>query len=152
MKKAIGLGIILLIWIGSVSAGELKVKVPVEEFEQMKTRLETLENEKVQLQEELKTLSDKTTDEEMKEQVESLSQENKQLQQKVESMAEKTSKEASYAKEKDNRLDTMGRENRQLKRAVASLKESGALLRSDRRTARQVYFQANKKFASHIFK
>jgi|GEM_PF-6485603 len=152
MKKVIGLGVILLIWVGSVSAGELKVKIPVDEFEQMKTRLEKLENENIQLQEELNTLSNKTTDEEMMEQVESLSQENEQLQQQIESMAGKTSKEASYAEEKDSRIDILGRENRRLKRSIASLKESGALLRSDRRTARQVYFQANKKFASHIFK
>ena len=159
MKRIFWIMAILLIWAGSTNAGVLKVKVPVDEFEQMKSRLETLEKENNQLQQEVKSLADKTSEAETvsdKKEVESrlkaLAQENNQLKQKVEELAETSSEEAGSSEKLASSLDALGRENRQLKRSVASLKEAGTVLRSDRRTARHMYFETNKKFAGHIFK
>jgi chromosome segregation ATPase len=182
MKRIIGVAAILLIWVGSANCGELKVKVPVDEFEQMKSRLETLEKRNRELKNEVEIRSNKTADAEMEEQLEkmareneelksqmnnlsntttdtgmnerleTLARENKELQQKVDSLAEQSPEEDSYARKRASQLDALGRENRRLKRAVTSLKESGTVLGSDRRTARQVYFEANKKFATHIYK
>ncbi|MFN2366030.1 MAG: hypothetical protein ABR523_06145 [Desulfurivibrionaceae bacterium] len=182
MKKLIGIAAILLIWAGSATGGVLKVKVPVDELEQMKSRLETLEKKNQELKSEIRTLSqtttnaemnerlarmareneglqrelnilaEKTTDAKMNEQLEKMARENEELQKQVAALTENPSQEASLTEKKDSRIDALGRENRQLKRTVTSLKESGTVQRSDRRTARQVYFEANKKFASHSYK
>ena len=152
MKRIFGIMAILLIWTGSANAGQLKVMVPVDEFEQLESRLAALEQENSQLQQEVKSLAEKPSEKKMGSQVDALVQENNQLKQEVESLAEKSSAEAASSKGMDTRLGALGRENRQLKRSVASLKEEGALLRSDKRTARHVYFERNKKFSSHIFK
>ncbi|MDF1578316.1 MAG: hypothetical protein P1P81_07720 [Desulfobulbales bacterium] len=152
MRKIMGIAAILLIWVGSANGGELKVQVPVDEFEQIKSRLETLEQENQALRSEVKTMAKRTTDAELKEQRDKLARENEELRQQAESLAEKSLAEAAHAEKKDSRIDAMGSENRQLKRTVAVLKESGEALRSDRRTARQVYFEANKTFATHIYR
>ena len=154
MKRIFWTMTILLFWAGSANAGVLKVMVPIDELEQMESRLKTLEKENSQLQQDAKSLADKPSEKEkeMGSQLDALEQENNQLQQQVESLAKESSEEAASAKGMDTRLDALGRENRQLKRSVASLKDAGAVLRSDKRAAQQVYFQTTKKFANHIFK
>lgn len=152
MKRIFGLMAILLIWAGLAEAGVLKVMVPADEFKQMESRLEKLEKENNQLQQEVRSMQAKPSDKEKGPQINALVQENKQLKQEVESMAEKFSEKTVSSKEMDNKLSTLGRENRKLKRKVSSLKEKGLELSSDRRTANQVYSEANKKLASHIFK
>ena len=46
---------VLLVWTGSVTAAELMVKVPAEEYRQTKSRLDALEEEISQLKQEMKT-------------------------------------------------------------------------------------------------
>lgn len=159
MKKIYWIMAILLIWAGSANAGVLKVKIPADDFEQMKSRLEALEKENNQLQQEVKSLSDrsseakKTSDaKELESKISALTQKNNKLKKEIESMTEASSNDAASAERLANNLDTLGRENRQLKKSVATLKESGATLRSDRRTARHVYYEASKKLNNHIFK
>lgn len=198
MKRILGIMAILLIWAGSVNAGVLKVMIPVDDFEQMESRLKTLEKENRQLksgaeispirppkedraryakemqariealerennqlrQEVLKPLPSVSLEaekalsaaKEMEVKLNTLEQENTQLKQQVESLAVISSEDVEASKEMDSRLDALGRENRQLKRSVASLKDAGAVLRSDKRTARHVYSEQNKKISNHIFK
>ncbi|MCK4837557.1 MAG: hypothetical protein KAS94_02085 [Desulfobulbaceae bacterium] len=198
MKRIFGIMAILLIWTGSVNAGVLKVMIPVDEFEKLESRLETLEKENSQLKsgaefqpikppkadrasyakemqariealerennqlrkEVLKPLPAVSLEaekasaaaRELEVQLNNLEQENNLLKQQVESLAGESSEEAAAAKGMDTQLEALGRENRQLKRSVASLKEAGTVLRSDKRTARHVYSETNKKIASHVFK
>ncbi|MEN8134967.1 MAG: hypothetical protein ABFS18_05455 [Thermodesulfobacteriota bacterium] len=201
MKRIFGIMAILLIWAGAVDAGVLKVMVPVDEFEQMESRLEELKKENRQLKKGSNSLPDKTTEvdrtaytnemqsriealerennqlkqeanqplpansleaeraanaaEELEAQLKELEQENKHLKQEVWSLAEKSSEETTSSessKKLETRLDALGRENRRLKRSVASLKDTGAVLRSDKRTAGHVYSERNKIFSSHIYK
>jgi predicted nucleic acid-binding Zn-ribbon protein len=150
----------LLIWTGSAGAGVLKVKVPVNEFEQMESRLEALENENRQLKMDINSLATKPTatekavnTEEITARINALEQENNQLKKEVASLtAESSGSTTSHEKEIGAKLDSLGRENRRLKQSVAALKEVGALQRSDSRTASHQYFETNKKFATHIFK
>lgn len=160
MKQIFGIMAILLIWTGLAGAGVLKVKVPIDEFEQMKSRLETLENENSQLKKDVDSLAANPAEtekaantKEIEARINALAQENDQLKEEIKSLADKPSEsEAAHAKEFGSKLDSLGRENRQLKQSLASLQEAGALQRSDSRTARHLYFESNKKLAQHIFK
>lgn len=153
MKKTFWLMAIILIWTGSAGAGVLKVKVPVNDFEQMQSRLEALEKENIQLQQEVKSLTKKPAENELGTQIDALEKENAKLKEEIKSLAEKSSEaDAASINAMNSRLDSLGRENRQLKRSVASLKETGTDLVSDRRTAKQAYSGTNKQLNSHIFK
>jgi chromosome segregation ATPase len=208
MKQIFWIMAMLLIWAGPVNAGVLKVMVPIDEFEQMDSRIEALERENRQLQKEVESsggskmspqldaleqensqlrqqvrslagkssdieiesqldtleqennrlrqqvesLAGNSSEKEMGYQLDALEQENNRLKQQIESLAGKSSEESASAKGMDARLDALGRENRRLKRSVASLKDARAILRSDKRTAQQVYFKTKKNLAVHIYK
>ena len=181
MKQIIMFMAILLIWAGTANAGVLKVKVPADEYEQMKSQLETLKMENSKLKQAVNDIAENpSTDnadaEELLSQLEALENENSKLKQAVGYLSEKSSinepatteivtqldalakennqlkQQLEATKDVNDRLNALGKENRKLKRSVASLKEKGSLQRGDRRTARQVYHDPQKTFADHIFK
>lgn len=158
MKNVFWITTILLLWLGAANAGVLKVKVPVDEFDQMKSRIEALKNENDKLKAEINSYAvpaeevDSVKAKEMRDQIEALERENDQLKSEVKTLAEKPSgADPEIAKEMNSRIDSLGRENRKLKLSVASLKEKGQELQSDKRTANHIYFETNKKFSKHIF-
>ncbi len=169
---------ILLAWTVSLSAAELKVKVPVEEFEQMKSRLNSLENENSRLRQEIGSMEGSSIPSQPSEEIKSrlsdlerensqleseknqLESENNQLKQQVDTL--ESSKQASQPApapapdntEMQSQITTLENKNRRLRNQVKKLKEGGvaATLSEDRRPARQVYAIETKRNLIKPFK
>lgn len=157
---------VLLVWTASLNAAELKVKVPVKEFEQMQTRLADMENENSRLKQEVRSLerssssSSSTTtsqpSEELKSRVSDLEHENRQLKQQVTSRenSNMVSQPAPDSTEIQTRLTDLENKNRRLRNQVKNLKAGGiaATLAEDRRSTKQFYAIETKRNFKHPFK
>jgi len=169
---------ILLAWTVSLSAAELKVKVPVEEFEQMKSRIDALENENSRLKQEVGSMGGSISSSQPSEELKSrlsdlereksqlerdknqLESENSQLKQQVSTI--ESSKQASQpapapapdSAGMQSEITALENKNRRLRNQVKKLKEGGvaASLSEDRRPARHVYAVETKRNFSHPFK
>ena len=172
---------ILLAWTVSLNAAELKVKVPVEEFEQMKSRIDALENENNRLKQEVGSMEGGSSSpslgqpsEELKSRLSDLESENSQLEREKSQLESEnsqlkkqvttfeSSKQASQASpapapddaEMQSQITALENKNRRLRNQVKKLKEGGvaASLSEDRRPARQVYAVETKRNFRHPFK
>lgn len=125
MKRIFLLTAAMLVWSGSVVAGELKVAVPVNDFKQLKARLEALEKENSQLKnggaaEEVVVASPVSS--EMQSRLQATENENSRLRQELNAMKSQDRPE-SVNSEVQARLETVEKENRQLKEAQARQSE-----------------------------
>ena len=164
MKKTLLVAAMVLIGFGTAGAGELKVQVPVNEYDQMRSRLETLENENTQLKQEISSVGSSSPvqpapqpvlsagpSEEMISKLSGLESENESLKREIESLqsslrqAEAESSAAAPPPsltdaELEERISSLERENLKLERKIQSYKDRGLrVIDHDRRTARQVY-------------
>ena len=137
MKQIFWIMAILLIGAGSANAGVLKVMIPVDEFAQMKSRIETLKEENSQLKRDARFLAGASSDvdsasdsKEMQSRIETLERENSRLREEVyKPLAAKSleAEEASNAaKELAAQLNALEQENNQLKQEVWSLAEKSS--------------------------
>ena len=151
MKKTVTLLALMLIWIGTAYAGELKVQIPVNDYEKIQSRLDALESENSKLKQEVSSLENNSVSpspqamvntqpsEEMLSQLSELERENNQLRQDMESLQNSQST-ASVDDDIESRLSSLESENSRLSRKVASYKARGIrVVDNDRRTARQVF-------------
>ncbi|MBU0486039.1 MAG: hypothetical protein KKB30_16160 [Proteobacteria bacterium] len=147
----------LLVWTGFVTAGELKIQIPVSAYEEIRSRLEILENENNQLKQEVETLNAAkeggSQNKDMESSLTAMEAENSQLKAKVKSL-ENVKVSASQDSDLDSRLADMEKENNRLKLRVKALKEGRAanFYTSDTRSARQMYSAIVLKTNNHVYK
>ncbi|MBU0675927.1 MAG: hypothetical protein KJ950_14925 [Proteobacteria bacterium] len=157
MRRIILLITVLLAWSGFVTGAELKVMVPIDDFKQMKSRLDSLESENVQLKQEVRTLNrqgDGTQVESMKGRLESLEQENNQLRQQASAVESKAVAPVTDS-EMGVKISSLEQENYNLRRRVLVLKDEGlaASYSEDRRSAKHVYSSSRgHDYTKNVFK
>lgn len=121
MKKIFLLTAAMLVCSGPVFAGDLKVMVPVDEFKQLKSRLDALEKENSKLKqgggvEEVKSVSPVSG--ELQSRLQAVENENSRLLQELNAMKSQD-RPVQVSAEVQARLDAVEKENRQLKEAQA---------------------------------
>ncbi len=130
MKKIFLLTTMMLVWSGSVVAGELKVAVPVDEFKQIKSRLEALEKENSQLKKGSGpdgSIMGSPGSPEMEGRLQATENENSRLRQELNALKSQE-RSTSSNMEIQAKLDTVEKENRQLKEAQARQSEKSPVL------------------------
>jgi hypothetical protein len=125
VKRIFILTAAMLVWGGSVVAGDLKVMVPVDELKQMKSRLEALEKENSQLKGGASAVAATPSISEMESRLLAVESENNRLRQEV-NAAKGSERPALANAEMQARLETVERENRQLKEAQARQGDKGS--------------------------
>lgn len=121
MKRIFLLTAAMLVCGGSVVAAELKVMVPVDDFKQMKSRLEALEIENSQLKQRAAAEPVAATPDtsELHSRLQFVESENSRLRQEL-NIAKSQERPAVADAEIQARLETVERENRQLKEEAQS--------------------------------
>ncbi len=127
MKKIFLLTAAMLVCSGPVFAGDLKVMVPVDEFKQLKSRLDALEKENSRLKqsggaEEVKSVS--PANGELQSRLQAVETENNRLVQEINTLKSQE-RPVQVNAEVQARLDAVEKENRQLKEARANQVEKG---------------------------
>lgn len=128
MKRIFLLTAAMLVWGGSVVAGELKVAVPVDDYKQLKSRLEALEKENSQLKQGAGSKGSVVASPvgaEMQSRLQETENENSRLRQELNAMKSQE-RPAPANLEVQARLETVERENRQLKEAQARQSEKSS--------------------------
>ena len=151
MKKTLILAALMLIWVGPANSGELKVQIPVNDYEKIQSRLDALENENSRLKQEVNSLESNSTppapetsasaqpSEEMLERLSALEKENSQLKQEVEVM-QNAPEPQTVDDDIESRLSSLENQNIRLNQKIKSYKDRGVrIVDNDRRTARQVF-------------
>lgn len=118
MKRIFLLTAVLLLSGGPVVAGELKVMVPIDEFKEMKSRLEALENENSQLKQGGgRAAAAPSPGGEIQSRLQAVESENSRLRQELEAMKRSAGPAPSSA-DLQARLEAVEKENRQLRESV----------------------------------
>lgn len=156
MKRIFLLAAVILVWSGSVVAGDLKVMVPVDEFKQLKARLETIETENSRLRQELNALKSQErqtpANMEIQTRLDTVEKENRQLKEAQVRQGEKglgVEDAGLVAK-----LNAAENEKSKLEQEVKLLKDSGfaSVFAENKISARELYFQKRRKGLNHAFK
>jgi len=138
---------LVLVWTGSASAGELKIQIPINEFEQIQSRLDALEKENTTLRQEARSMersvqTGQVDDPAMKSRLDALEAENNRLRQDVEAQAgsgEMVVQSDSETADLHNRLSELESQSRRQKQEIKTLKQGKAFIESDTRSAKQLY-------------
>jgi hypothetical protein len=157
VKRIFLLTAVMLVWSSSLVAGELKVMVPVDEFKQLKLRLEAIENENNRLRQELSAMKTQErpapANVEIQTRLETVEKENRQLK---EAQARQDEKKSSGGDDAGLtvKLNAAENENSKLQQEVKLLKEGGIsqAYAANKIAAREQYFIERRKGASHVYK
>lgn len=129
MKRIFLLTAATLLLGGPVVAGDLKIAVPVDDFKQLKSRLEALEKENSQLKEQAAVAKPAAVavapvDPELKGRLQAVESENSRLRQEL-NAAKVQERPAPVNTDAQARLEAVEKENRLLKEAQARQSEKG---------------------------
>lgn len=172
VKRIFLLTAAMLILCDSVVANELKIAVPIDEFKQLKSRLETLEKENSQLRQEVgpeKIVPPSTVNMEMQSRLQATENENNRLRQELNAMKSQEHPATTNAEvqasqgEKSSggedtvlaaKLNAAENENSKLQQEIKMMKEGGfaAVFAESKISARELYFLKRRKGISHTYK
>lgn len=119
MKRIFLLTAVMVVWSGSVVAGELKIAVPVNDYKQLKSRLEALEKENSQLKRGIGSegaVVASPVGGEMQSRLQETENENTRLRQELNAIKSQE-RPVTADVEIQSRLEAVEKENRQLKEA-----------------------------------
>jgi hypothetical protein len=152
----------MLVWSGSVVAGELKVMVPVDELKQMKSRLEALERENSQIRQGGAAAGIQQTNtpgsSELQGRLQAMESENSRLRQELNAAKGQPRQGDKSSDSVDGslvaKLNAAENENIKLQQEVKTLKEGGlaAVFSENKISARELYFLQRKKGINHAYK
>lgn len=172
VKRVFLLTSAMLIWCGSVVANELKIAVPIDEFKQLKSRLEALEKENNQLRQGVGpegVVAPSTVNTEIQSRLQATENENSRLRQELNTIKNQehpastnTEMQARQSEKSSGgedtllaaRLNAAENENSKLQQEIKTMKEGGvaAVFAESKISARELYFLNRRKGISHPYK